>query len=384
MSGYAIVGREAAKTVVACLRNFNMSEVPVFISDKGQGVGALEEIARVPVDVLILDINTGPGLGPAILRYRLARPQTRVILLAPGRVPGDTEVARIVQAGVYDVVTNLDNLENILEQPQAGLAAAALWLDPALAPGSVTGERVRERVVERRVAVSQRPVLIAVAGIASGVGTTTVACTLAGYLARQRYKTVLVEAGELQSLAVITEIQLDQQPVQWVPNLDVCIETNPRNLVRARQHAYVVVDLGTCPCTELVQLDADLVLVVLPQSHRILRAVTWLQAGKPQSGGLDGIRYVVTGEKKTGENMASSWKRICAELIADRDYPVAVNLLPIDSGVQEWPPGYQHSNVGLEQACRELLSEVLPDDPGKTLWSWLPFGRKKVSSIGED
>ncbi len=71
----------------------------------GQGAGVLAEAARVPADTLVLDVATGSGLGPAVLRYRLARPQTRIVLLALGCSPGDPEVARVVQGGVYDVVT---------------------------------------------------------------------------------------------------------------------------------------------------------------------------------------------------------------------------------------------------------------------------------------
>ncbi|MHB1128210.1 MAG: nucleotide-binding protein [Bacillota bacterium] len=292
----AIVERESAAIVAACLRNRNAIEDSVWITDRGRGPAALEDAARAPLDLLLLDINTGPGLGPAVLRYRLARPRTRVVLLAPGKVPGDIEVAGVVQAGVYDLVTDLDGLEDVLDRPQAGLAEAALWLDPSLAPGSSRVEPVRERVVERRVAVSQRPVLITVAGVAAGVGTTTVACALAGYLARRGYQTVLAEAGEQQSLAAIADKDLGQQPVQWLPNLDLCIEPVPRNLVRARQHAYVTADLGACPRDELIRLDADLVVVVLPQVHRLQRAVTWLQAGELQPEELHGLRYVIMGE----------------------------------------------------------------------------------------
>lgn len=378
MSAYAIVGREVAKTVAACLRNRNIAEDPVWIADRGQGATALEEATRVPADLLILDINTGPGLGLAVLRYRLARPRTRVILLAPGKVPGDPEVAGVVQAGVYDVVTDLDGLKAVLDRPQASLAAAALWLDPSLAPGFSSREQVRERIVERRVAVSQRPVLIVVAGVTSGVGTTTVACTLAGYLARRGHRTVLAEAGEQRSLAVIADMDLDNQPAQWLPNLDVCIEPTPRNLVRLRRHAYVVADLGAFPRAELAGVDADQVLVVLPQAHRILRAVAWLKAGKLQPKELYGLRYVVTGEGKSAAKLANTWKEICSKTIPGTEVPTVVNLLPVNGQGQTWPPGYCKGSGELDRACNELLVDLLPDSPREVKWPWLLFRRRKA------
>lgn len=96
----------------------------------GYGSNALTEVARVPVDILVLDVKTGPGLSPAVLRYRLNRPNTRIILLAEGAVPGDVEVARVVQTGVYDVVTDIMKLPEALGGKPAGLEAAAKWLDP--------------------------------------------------------------------------------------------------------------------------------------------------------------------------------------------------------------------------------------------------------------
>ena len=96
----AILTRATAAVVSTVL-----GEAEVRLVEPGEGAGALPAAARIPADPLLLDVAMGPGLGPAVLRYRLARLQTRVVLLALGRSPGDAEVAGVVQAGVYDVVT---------------------------------------------------------------------------------------------------------------------------------------------------------------------------------------------------------------------------------------------------------------------------------------
>ena len=61
--------------------------------------------------------------------------------------------------------------------------------------GSQPEVQVREKVVERRVALTQRRVLIAVTGCAPGVGATTAAVAIAGYLARLGHRTALAEYG---------------------------------------------------------------------------------------------------------------------------------------------------------------------------------------------
>ena len=152
---------------------------------------------------------------------------------------------------------------------------------------------------------------------------------------------------------MIADMDLDNKPAQWLPNLDVCIEPTPRNLVRLRRHAYVVADLGAFPRTELVGLDADLVLVVLPQAHRILRAVAWLQAGKLQPKELYGLRYVVTGEGNLPRNWPTP-EEICSKTIPGTEVPTVVNLLPVN-GQGRPGAGLLQGQRKLDRACNELL-----------------------------
>lgn len=377
MSSYGIVCQETAKYVTETLQRYDKEECMVWITEKGQGPSRLQDIARVPADLIVLDISTSPGLGNATLRYRLTRPQTRLILLALGKVPGDSEVAAIVQAGVYDVITDLGELENVISQSPADIASAAIWLDPSINTVSSINYQTVERIVERRVAVSQRPVLIAVTGTASGAGTTMTACALAGYLAGKGLKTVLAEAGELTSLGIITEKGLTQQPVLWVPCLDVCIEPMPRRLVKGRQYSYVVADYGLCANERLAQADADLVIAVLPQAQRITRAVHWLREAKQKLPELQELRYVSICSGRDAEKVSDMWKEVYAEILPGVDAEVFTLPLPRDG--EEWPPGYKEKNEKLALACRDVLAEVLPDAPGRKGKSWLSFAKRKTT-----
>ncbi|MBO8169072.1 MAG: hypothetical protein H0Z35_07820 [Thermoanaerobacteraceae bacterium] len=358
---YAILGRNTVRTVARLLKDRGLDDAQVQVVDSGEGPQALEEASRVPADILLLDVKTGPGLGPAVLRYRLKRQKVRVILLAPGSKPGDGEVASIVQAGVYDIVTDLSELEEVLDGEPAGLEAAAKWLDPGLAPDEPK-EKERIKVIEKRVAVSQRPVLIAVAGTASGVGTTAVACALAGFLARCKHRTVLVEAGE-PSLEIITGLDIGKEPLPWVPNLDVCRNSTPRDLVRARKHSYVVADLGMRSYNELIQMDADLIIVILPQIHRISRAVEWLKEGA-KLGNIGEIQYVIPGNEKIGSKTMEMWGAICLKMVEERyaDIDGYMFLMPLGE-VTKWPPGYGKGDAELDKACSHILADVMPDMP---------------------
>lgn len=275
---YAILGKSSSGEVLRILKDRGMDDVPVRIVGRGEGPGALEEAARVPTDVLILDVETGPGLGPAVLRYRLKRPNTRIILITVGKKPGDSDVASVVQAGVYDIVTDIAALEEVLDRAPADLSAAAKWLDPALS--LETGEEVsktivKEKIIEKKVAMSQRPVLIAVAGTAPGVGTTSVSLSLAAFLAGQKYKTVYIEAGE-PSIEVITGMEVTQEPKSFRSHFDVCREVDYMNVVRFRRHEYIILDLGAVESEKLTETDADLMLAVLPPLSRLARARTWM------------------------------------------------------------------------------------------------------------
>ncbi|MHB1127229.1 MAG: VirB4 family type IV secretion system protein, partial [Bacillota bacterium] len=155
-----------------------------------------------------------------------------------------------------------------------------------------------------------------------------------------------------------------------------------RDLTDASDTVRRAPDLGACPRAKLVLLDADLVVVILPQVHRLQRAATWLQAGELQPEELHGLRYVIMGETQVAGKTAGIWKEVWSKLMPGLESPVAV-LLPVEGAVQEWPPVCRKGNERLDRAYGELLAEILPEFPGKTRWSWFSFGRKKAWESGE-
>jgi len=321
-------------------------DVETRVVESKAGPDVLKELARIPVDVLVLDVETGPGLGPAVLRYKLSRPGTRIVLLACNKKPGDAEVARVVQAGVYDVVTDPDKLNAVLEKEPAGLEAAAKWLDPQLAPEHEKEKEVVEKVVEKKVAVSNRPVYIAVCGTASGVGTTSIACAVAAFLAGLKYDTVLVEAGEPSLSIIMDDVDIEDGLRPWLPRLDVVRSQKPKNYVRARKWQYVVVDLGTKKAEEATKEDYDIILAVLPQTHRFSRIKDGWYGCNEQSLIFVGV----------DREAVKYWEM---QHIEDGCRMQAFSLPP--EIFAKWPA----EGEKISEACVQILCELLPEDAKK-------------------
>lgn len=94
--------------------------------------GVFEKVLRIPLNTLIIDAAAGPEeeLVNAVKTYRMRRPSTRVVLLAPGKVPGDRLVASLVHKGVFDIIASEvwpERLKDVLEQPPADYSVAARW-----------------------------------------------------------------------------------------------------------------------------------------------------------------------------------------------------------------------------------------------------------------
>lgn len=359
MSVYAIVSREAAPDVAQVLHEKGLADAPIVPVGKGHGPAALDEAARVPADVLVLDVDTGPGLGRAALRYRLARPETRIILLAAGRQPGDAEVAQIVQTGVYDVVTQPEDLAAALDGPPADLVRAALWLDPSLAP-ETAAQGPREVVVEKRVPLSTRPVLLAVVNAAPGAGATTVAAAAAGFLARQGYRTCLVAGDDTRDLELASGRDLGREPARWLPGLDL-YAGDFRDALLSGRYEYVVADLGRLPWKDAAALPADLAIVVLPPPHRIGRVLDWAETAEWRGQPIPRARYVMLGRLRDPQNLGKVWAAAFGSTKPDPP-PVPLHALPLPED-HAWPPGYHRPNPEFDAALAQFLSPVLPETP---------------------
>ncbi len=290
----------------------------------GGGGAALEEQSRVGAEVLVLDARSGPGLGAAVLRYRLARRDTRIVLLAPGAVPGDPAVAGVVQAGVWDVCTDLAAVESVLAGPPADFAAAAKWLDPTLAPGAAPAvARVVERVV--REPMPSHPVLVSVVGLAGGVGATVLSATIAGWLVRHRQSVALCgDGGLLMADGMRGEVGEDGRPA-------VLRGDAARAALAKRRWAWIVVD---------GQYDgADVAIALIPHE-------SWRYRALPEIASLEG-----------GVRLAARWapRHGVADALGLPVLPVPDLAGALRAG---WPVGGLVADARIDRSVRALLAPV--------------------------
>lgn len=260
---HCILTRQTADRLIPILTEagYSDSNSTVVIRQPGESVQALAEASRVPIDTLILDLALGQGLGSAVLGYKLRTSSVqRIILLALGAAPGHPEVARVAQAQVYDIVTDLTSLPAVIDRPAAKLQDAARWLDPQTAPmqpvatrGVVAGTEA-PATAEAAASVVYRDRLIGtsvvtVASLGRGQGSTTAALQIAFCLAD--YGSVaLVEMSRYPAFHAFDQIALSKPAVKVFGQATTTVsyvESVENLMLRPdiRQHQYIVADLGS-------------------------------------------------------------------------------------------------------------------------------------------
>lgn len=388
----------AAKAVAEVLHDPPPQTV---IVGPGEGGREIDRLLNVPCDALLVDIGTGPMLGYSLIRYRVARPNTRIVLLASGREPGDWEVSEVVATGVYDVVTDPAALPRVLDSPPSGISAAAGWLELRLQhPERRTQvQGWREKVVERRVPMRQHPALIAVSGVGRRVGSTTLSCAVATYAARLGYDCALAEIGDSTVVPGQPNFEMVSDHVPgdtWLPHVCLWADGQPsliRDLMRVRRAPYVFGDLGCVPAEDVAALEADLTILVLPPSMRYWKdMVRWLFAHSRSLPALrsdaalsleekrrlwsereaaeEADRKALAGLERLLPNLCAAvlawepdWREVAATWNALWSFgrpPMPVFGIRLGEG---WPPGYGRPSANQNRDLNTLLEPLLPDAP---------------------
>lgn len=291
---------------------------------------------------------TPPDLG-SLRRFRVSAPTTRIFVEVPTDLaPPDDGLAQVVGMGITDIVRSSTSVADALARtPTPTYADVAHWQgqvrtfdDPDPVIEKIVKEVVtveREKIVERKVATSTRPTVIAVAGMLSGVGVTSVAVALARYLAGQGWAVALSEHGAHPSLAARTG---DLPGVAVYPHP----APDPTAIAAERTYAYVVADFGSDADWPTLQTRArpDLALWVIPgDSHR-------QSVDLPMRLGERDPLLGVVGVGPDQAAVAESWS-----------HRTGIPAVP-------WTPEPAH--------IRALLAAVLPDaGPGRR---WFPRARK--------
>ena len=322
----------------------------------------------------------------SLRRFRVACADTRIIIEVPEELtPPDDTLAQVVGIGVWDIVRNpRTELSQVLLHP-ASFAAAAVWQGSVRAfdePEPATEKIVREivtvqheTIVEKRVPMTNRSVLIAVWGAVAGTGASTLSASM-GRLLTQYGPTVVLDhvpaarhgswvADGRTGLATLqAELRLPPEltlrPATWEPSstrdghhVDV---PNWRTATQERAFSYVVVDAGLpvqdAETGDLVR-NADLNLLLLPPLTRMQGCWAWVDTQVQRE------RRVTT----------AVLGRVHAEAMRRHDPEAQVLGLP-------WP-----HEAGHDSALEAWLAAVLPG-PAKSSWfSWRRGPRRHWSSI---
>jgi hypothetical protein len=359
------------------LGGVSFESVEVLDSDNVKKV--FQSAARVSADVLILDLDAAPGsdLVAAARHYRIARPDTRIILLAVGREPGDPTVAQLVALGTYDIISggaeeNLAPLvSETIQKAPATFAQAARWYVPVTEQENVEKERL---VIERR---PLGMVTVAVASAASGLGATHTAFMIASYLAQKRCTVALLEACKRPRLLVACGIleasegklenswrlgNLDIFPAVTEPDVNLEDVTQIQQVYEKRlkqirgRYEYAVIDVGE-PSSPFARAE------LLRASFSVL--VTSVAAWR-----YTDLRSYIELLSKQEINLA---------LVAPSER--AVKMFRRDTGLEAFVipycPDPFYLSKEAEEAMEKLLTPILPEKKiEKSSFSLFKFRRK--------
>ncbi len=319
----------------------------------------LANAARAPLDLVLLDASSlAPADLDAIRAYRIARPQARIVASLQGDAkPGSQVLAGLVAMGIYDLCQSLTLPEALSLAPT--YADAVRW--QVADQGQATGRartRLREKVVERKVAVTQRPVLVVVGGSGYGVGTTTLAASAARHLGLLGHRTLALDLAAVPGLIHLAGGEDFEEyralgpladSVRLLPDGERVPVRAVMALLRERKYTYLVCDVGMIGerdgAEELLR-EADLTLIALPgQQHRRVWWEEYLRHHLPASA-----RHVVVGaDDAEGARVAAAFQ----DAFASR-------VMSLRGGEARKPDLLPPKGQGREAALDALLAEVLP------------------------
>ena len=283
-------------------------------------ISGLSGAARARIDVLLLDVTDLDSADLAAIRsYRIARPGTRMVVSlpvdGPAGQPGSPVLAGFVGMGVYDLTQGVSLQDALMRTPT--YADAVRWT-MAGDQDSGVGRRieVRERIVERRIAASQRSVFVVVAGMGYGVGTTTLARLVAETAREQGQVTTLIDAAIMPGAS---RLHGPVTVLRAVPRGSHLPSFEIEAALQGQSGGYVVVDAGrageSAGLAELARTADAVLLAVPPAVHRL----AWAEALAEEPLVPRPTAYVVVGGS---EALAAAMAAELGQILHEKAGPV--------------------------------------------------------------
>lgn len=237
---------------------------------------------RVQITTLIIDIDSclnESSIIKGVRAFKIARPQTRVLVVAVDRIAGNPTISDLVGLGVYDIVAppvpksedeedvtiEFDLTPYVKEQLQLNstYADVARWhfvgLDVPVQPQTKNSKekKVIQTQIEERIVIREKivgTIIIAVAGVGRRTGTTHTAIQIANFLNYEGHQTACIELVDPEENPPTFNIFKNNQQSRLHPdgftinNIDFfAIEhVNNNNIIDILKagYKYVVLDLG--------------------------------------------------------------------------------------------------------------------------------------------
>lgn len=268
-----IISPELANDIHESMSNHHILFEKSGVFDPDDFIQHCQAAANLTLDVFIIDLDSSSddAVVKGIRRFRLKN-NARILLIAPGRVPGDPTISQLVNLGVWDIIapelpTDEDEDENykarsilIAELIQKQLAMKYVYGNAARWDVAYETEQkeqksydIKEKVIYQENVIFQDrivgTVVIGVGGVGRRTGTTHSTIQLSLFLQKQGYKVACVElldssihfpafytlhpeAGTNKSFSI--------KGIDFYPNADLDKYIH----VISSQYEYVIVDFG--------------------------------------------------------------------------------------------------------------------------------------------
>jgi hypothetical protein len=263
-------------------------------------------------------------------RLRVAQPSLNIIIEIPADLtPPNPDLAQVVGMGICAIVPESSSFATVTARSYT-YADVAAWQGPVRTfdePDPEPKERIiekqvfvdREKIVEKKIATSSRPTVIAVSGALPGAGTTTITAALAAYLGAKGFA---VAAGDYAQRPALSEHEM--------PGVTVFASPAPSatDLAARREYAYIVGDYGCADWATVQSARPDLVLWILPGDSRRLKHAQSLPEGLDPDGRL--IALVGPGQdpQKALRAWDGGFPAIAWESESERIETILASVLP--------------------------------------------------------
>ncbi|MGG2201879.1 hypothetical protein [Paenibacillus validus] len=371
--------------------------------------------AGISIDILIVDMtccSSDNDIVKGIRKYRVAR-SSRVILIAPGREPGDPAISALVGDGVYDIVApalpeeddDEEEAEALDIQPYLQkqltmsyhMGNAARWrsLDDepvasAAASSSKPGKGRPETIIQEQIIFRDRIVGTVIVGVAAAgrrTGCTHTAVQISSFLAREGFSAACIELMEPELQRPVFSTFKSDEPSQLHPGgfriggIDFFPYDQVQNVIDILHagYKYIVLDFGQLVYEEAGEKKPS------AYSQEFLRSdFSIVTAGSALWDYKDALQLVDTMQKwkwRKSLNVlinyadASLFKEISEALTGKEKQTLQLQFAP----APYQPDPFKVTDPSAE-AYRQILSAIIPAQQEKrqrgSILQLLPFGKR--------